>query len=285
MFSLARTENADETLPNAVRVEVDLAVWLHNFTASIISGQAYIEPTTAELALCRSAIVAMINGGQFVTQLSSLGFTAIDAIDAATKRPFRLLAGNSATPRAWGAYVIDMSQPLRGAIGAPHPVFDQNTEKMALKLWQRNPGTLLMISGSHRTETSGTNIRDVAHQKGSLFHAVAQEMIMRRLPQLQQHGYKNISDPRHDVIVSSGDSKDTAALHRLAAEIQAAGFTVARNWDGTATVLAGFTNGQGDAARLGGSAFAHVEVSNRVRMDTEMRDKYIEAVITARYFE
>ncbi|HEX6258453.1 MAG TPA: hypothetical protein VFZ48_03165 [Candidatus Saccharimonadales bacterium] len=265
--------------------EIALETWLQEQMRLVVPSRPYNPPTVAERSIFVSGLWELLSGAQDSPQLARLGLTVARAIDSGCQRQFLLIGQPNNDVQAWGFYIIDLSMPVRGLVAAPHPVFDENSEYMALQIWRETPGLLLAVSGTHRTDASGQNIRDVAHQPGSMFHAVALEAIRHRWPQFQQHGYRDASDLMHDVIISSGDSHDTAGLHRLADAVEGAGFNVARNWDGTAKVLAGFTNIQSEAAGLQKAPFAHVEVSHSVRMDVELCKRYLAAVKQAGYFD
>ncbi|HYG84021.1 MAG TPA: hypothetical protein VD907_04020 [Verrucomicrobiae bacterium] len=263
--------------------------WLTEFSRHIKARQPYREPTPEEAAAFIGGLWALIRGDTESPVMAELGFTTHVAVDTKTNRPFTLVYNEYGTERAWGAYVIDTTftaapRPIRGLVEAPHIVFDTYSEKLALEIWRAYPGILLLISGTHRTDVSFTNPRDVAHQPGSLFHQVAMAFTKRGIPQFQQHGFSDETDPEHDIIISSGDAKNSEAIKRLADALEAAGFRIARNWDNTATIMKGMDNVQGAAAEADGTAFAHVEVSKTVRVSEELRARYLQAVAAAHFF-
>jgi lysophospholipase L1-like esterase len=267
----------------------NLQTWLDTFDDNIVSGQPYREPTSQEVTDFLTGLHALMRGDTSSNALlTDLGFTIQTGIESVSKRPYTLVYNEAGTERAWGAYLFDRPVggstehvAINGMIQAPHPVADMNTEDMALAMWRDQPGALLMISGTHRTDTTGTNIRDVAHQPGSMFHKVATEFADGGLPQFQQHGFADATDPSHQVVVSSGDANASRAHYRAADALEAAGFTVGRSWDGSATVLLGTTNTQGDLATSNGTTFIHIEVNSTVRTSSTLRDKYVAAIKSA----
>lgn len=258
----------------------DLNPFIATFAASISSGQAYAEPTTANVTSFMTGLYDVMRGAISSTALTALGFTVTTGYESVTGRKYALIVNEYGTSRAWGAYLIDLTQPVKQLIECPHPVYDSNTEVMTLELWRRLPGSLLMLAGAHRTAPAATNLADVAHQTGSLFHQVAAELSSYGLPQLQIHGFADASEPNFDVIVSSGDANENEAIKRLAKQIEATGLRVGRNWDATATTLTGTTNTQGDLALANGTVFIHIENNNTLRTSSALLTKWYGALAT-----
>lgn len=259
----------------------NLNTFMSTFAATITSGQAYAEPTATDATNFIKGMYDVMGGATTSAELAALGFTITTGVEAVTKREYALIVNEYGTARAWGAYLIDMSEPITQMIQCPHPVFDSTTEVMTLELWRRLPGSILMLAGAHRSAPSGTNLADVAHQVGSLFHLVSAELSVHGIGQIQIHGYADASDTAHDVIVASGSSNETAAHKKIADQLESAGFRIGRGWDGTATVLTGLTNSQGDLALANGAPFIHIETNSTVRTTPASMTKWYGAIESA----
>lgn len=264
----------------------NLDTWLTTFGTHVTSGQTYSDPTGPNVTDFLTGLAAIARGDTTSSLLTALGFTIQIGYETVTKRKYALIYNEYGTARCWGAYLIDMTTPrFTGIVAAPHTVFDAGSEFMALQSWRDHPGTLLMISGSHRTDTTGANPRDVAHNTASLYHQVALKYLAYGLPQLAHHGYADATDAAHDVIVSSGAANAGLPIRRVADALEAAGFRTARSWVDTGNVLLGTTDVQGMAAATAGSPFCHIEVNNTTRTTPTLLAKYKAAVAAANYFE
>lgn len=263
----------------------NLDTWLTAFGTHVTSGQTYSDPSGGDVTNFLLGFAAIARGDTTSSLLTALGFTIQIGYETITKRKYALIYNEYGTARAWGAYLIDLTTPrFTGLIQAPHTVFDGVSEFMALQSWRDHPGTLLMISGSHRTDTTGTNPRDGAHNTSSLFHQVALKYLAYGLPQLSHHGYADATDASHDVIVSSGAANAGLAIRRVADCLEAAGLRTARSWVDTGNVLLGTTDVQGIAAQTAGTPFCHIEVNNTVRTTPALLAKYKAALASANYF-
>lgn len=266
-FNTALSDGDFVTIPSTT----DLSSWLTTFSATINSSQSYAEPAAGDVTNFLKGLRCEIQGTSSGTLLTALGFTVTTGYDSVSNRPYTLIVNETGTSRSWGAYLIDRSQAPSVILEAPHPVYDANSESIALQAWQKIPGAILLIAGAERTCPSGTNLADVAHQTGSLFHKVAIEFAQQGVPQIQIHGYADATDASYDVIISQGDS-NVGTLHKdIARQYESTGLRVARGWDGTATVLLGTTNSQGDAALAYGSVFVHIEHNNTLRSSSSLR--------------
>lgn len=263
----------------------NLDTWLTGFDTHLSSGQSYADPTGPNVTDFLTGLAAIARGDTTSALLTALGFTIQTGVEAVTKRRYTLVYNEYGTTRCWGAYLIDMTSPrFTGLVQAPHTVFDVGSEFMALQTWRDQPGTMLLISGSHRTDTTGTNPRDVAHNTSSLYHQVALKYLAYGMAQLAQHGYDDATDASHDVIVSSGAANAGLAIRRVADCLELAGFRTARSWVDTGNVLLGTTDVQGLAAATAATAFCHIEVNNTVRTTPALLAKYKLALTSANYF-
>ena len=120
---------------------VDPAVTVTSVAAGVSTNQPYTSPTTAErvdagIGLARLAIGDLAGAAEL---LGPLGFTITTDLDPATGRRYAMAVSETTTPRAWGLYLVDLSQPLGLCIAVPHPKSDAICEQLALRLWRAHP--------------------------------------------------------------------------------------------------------------------------------------------------
>ncbi|HEX2362029.1 MAG TPA: hypothetical protein VHI11_08165 [Jiangellaceae bacterium] len=243
---------------------VDLATWLTEFTAPMSSGQPYREPTAAESADAVMGLWRMLGDGRAEALMAPLGFTVISGFDSVTGRPL-VLAFSEGPPgeRAWAGVLVDASTPVQTVIGCPHPIFDIATERLGLELWQRMPGSLLLVAGAHRRADDGR--ADPRDHPGSLFHKFAAVLLGAGLPHIQLHGFADASAPGLDVVLSPGATTASVPITRVGDSLAAHGLAVARAWQVPVPNLGGTTNIQGRSAADSGAVFIHVEMSATAR--------------------
>lgn len=247
----------------ATPVKTDLAAAFATFAAALSSSDTYAEPGTSDSVSAIAGINQLIQGRDAST-LTALGFTVSTGYESVSGKAYALAKSEYGSGnRKWGWYLADLTAPLSMVIEAPHPKFDTDSEQVALKLWQRVPGAVLLMAGAHRDAASA--LADVAHQTGSLFHKVAMELSQYGAPQVQIHGFADASDPGVDTVISAGDATAGPAVKRVADLAEDNGLVVHRGWLGEGSGLQGTTNAQGDAANAAGTAFVHVETSNTLR--------------------
>jgi hypothetical protein len=246
----------------------DLGAEVRRFAAGLDAGAPYRPPEPDERRQLVSALHALRAGdAERAAELAAaLGFTVRTGVDAATGRPFGL-AVNPVGDRAWGWYLVDLSEPTRLVVEVPHPKADLRTEEIGLALYREVPGSLLAVSGTHRRVGSGAG--DVAHRADSMFHAVVTDLAARGLPQVQLHGFADDSLPDADVVISPGAGDVGDAVGRLADRIDDADLDVCRSWRSDCAGLEGTSNEQGRDAAERGTVFAHVELSREVREDRD----------------
>lgn len=207
-----------------------------------------------------------------MASLSELGFNFVKGYDG---KDYALVY-NRPSDRAWGAYLKD-KYPLRLQIQVPHIKADNSTEIIGLELWRRIQGSLLLISGTHRTDSTHTNPRDVAWMTGSMFHKVAGNYLV---PQLQIHGFANASQPDFDFVVSTGSAPTNDFAEAIASALEN-DFRVARYWLGDSNIYGAVGNKQSINARDVGLPFTHIEMNNTVRTTPVLRNVLIEHISTA----
>ncbi|MFJ8001425.1 hypothetical protein ACIQ7D_30695 [Streptomyces sp. NPDC096310] len=202
------------------------------------------------------------------------------ASDAPGRRYAEIADRAGENMRGWGRVYVALDDPVHFSVQVPHPVADAYSDLLGVGILRSAPGGVLVMAGTHRTAGEG-KAADVAHRRDTVFHAVCAELVARRLPGIQVHGFADNSAPDHDLVVSTG-AGETARPQAvaLARALTDDGFRVCRAWSATCP-LAGRKNKQGVLAAEKDVPFLHVETSRTVRTDpSRMRDA-IEAMAAA----
>jgi len=200
---------------------VDPGTTLSSVVAGVSPDQSYVDPTAAEreaagTGLARLAIGDLAGATEL---LGPLGFTITDGVDQATGRRFATALSETATARAWGVYLADLSAPLRLCVAVPHPRSDARCEQLALRLWRAVPGSMLAMAAVHRDAVGKT--ADHSRNTASVFHHLWTTALgPRGVPQVQIHGFADTTAPEQ-VAVSTGVGPATPAAVRIADEIAA----------------------------------------------------------------
>ncbi|GAA1037406.1 hypothetical protein GCM10009557_50790 [Virgisporangium ochraceum] len=265
VVSLVRTGDRRD-LSAAGEPPPGLAGRITAFLATQYAEQPYRDPTDDE----KRAAVA--------ERYADLGFTTVEGVDEVTGRRYALHT-SPADDRAWGAVLVDLSEPTRLAVEVPHPRTDIGTEWIGLDLFRAVPGSTLLIAGAHRRAAG--ELADVAHNEHSLYQALSVAFAKAGVPQIQVHGFADLNLPDHDIAVSTGTDEANPLATRVAEDLAGAGFDECRAWAQRCGRLEGTTNVQAKAAAAEGAAFVHVELSNRVRTDGGRRADLIGALAGA----
>ena len=181
------------------------------------------------------------------------------------------------TGRGWGRVYVDLSTPIRWSVQVPHPRSDLHTELIGADLFARVPGGVLVLAGAPRDAAPGRTA-DMAHRSRTVFNAVCDALVARRVPALQVHGFADASSPGHDVVLSTGPADRTPTARAAADRIEAQGFTVCRAWSGDCGPLEGTTNVQAGTAADLGVDFLHVENSYSLRSTPAARSRLVTAL-------
>lgn len=244
--------------------------------------QSYRHPSSAEREAALAAADGMLAATMSpatVAAFDDLGFDTATAPDPVTGRSYHLAVSRSGTERSWGALVVDLGAPAALLIEVPHTRSDRHTEDVGLALFRAVPGSVLLVAGAHRRAADGA--ADVAHERDSLFHALATHRADQGLPQVQLHGYAEDSAPGEQAVVSAGAGEFAGLAERVADRIAGAGLQVCRAWRGDCRSLAGRQNVQGIAAAKAGQPFVHLEISRGVRDDEQQRGALVAALAAA----
>ncbi|ALG09422.1 hypothetical protein AOZ06_23175 [Kibdelosporangium phytohabitans] len=247
------------------------------FAAELRPDAPYRPPTAGEREDLVAALTPLFKSRSGIDQadaLRQLGFTLTVETDSVTGRQYALAMNVRDTERAWGAYLIDLSTPVRAAVEVPHPNSDLGTERIGLALFRAVPGSVMLVAGTHRRVDKG----DAAHRTDSAFHAVATDLSEKDIPQIQVHGFHDDSLPDTDVVVSPGAGKAGATVKRLADGIDGTGLAVCRSWERSCGRLEGNGNEQGKEAAKHECVFVHLETSRTVRDDEQRWNKIVSTI-------
>ncbi|UGQ12316.1 hypothetical protein LO772_01510 [Yinghuangia sp. ASG 101] len=251
----------------------DLQALARTFVGSLSKDHAYVPPAPAQRTAFAAALGRVLDGAEAADDLAALGYAASRRVDSATGRAFVEVAEPSPTGRGWGVVYVDASAPIHRVVEVPHPIADLHTELLAVEVFRRLPGAVLLISGTHRKAGTG-GAGDAAHRTDHMFDALAGELTRRRVPAVQIHGFHDDTVPDTDIVVSAGATSPDAAAHRTAAALSATGLRTCRVWsneDHACQRLAGRTNIQGQAAADAGLPFLHIECNRTLRDDPATR--------------
>lgn len=251
-------------------------------TARLNPRQRYRPPSRAETRRAVTAAEQLTSGDIDAARsvFDTLGFTVDSLYDTAAQRDYLVAAGEKDGDRTWGMLVV-AAESVRPdvLVEVPHPRADLETERIGLAMFRALPRSGLLVAGAHRRAADGA--ADVAHERDSLFHAVAQDLGRQGALQLQLHGFADDSLPGTDVVISSGRAKVGARVERLADALDAIGLDVCRAWRDRCAVLEGRNNAQGRAAARHDLEFVHLELNHRTRTDPVWRDGAVGAVAGA----
>jgi hypothetical protein len=262
---------------------VDPATMITSVAAGVSSGQSYTSPTSGERADAAAGLARLAVGDLTgaAALLGPLGFTTTTDYDPATGRRYSLAVSETATARAWGLYLIDMTAPPALCIAVPHPKSDLHCEQLALRLWRATPGAILAMAAVHRDAASGA--ADHSQNTTSVFHTWWTTILgPRGVPMVQIHGFADATATEQVVVSTGSTTVAHPAVTRIADEIAATGLVTTRSWDGTGdTDLLATTNVQATAANSAGWVWAHVEHNNTVRTTAALWQKAIDAIAAA----
>ncbi len=210
--------------------------------------------------------------------LTAVDYTVRTARLAGTDRTVAEITEKRRTGRGWGRVYIDLGRRVRWSVQVPHPRSDLHTELIGAGLFTRTPGGIMVLAGAPRDAGTGISA-DMAHRQDSVFDAICDELVARRVPGIQVHGFADDSSPDHDIVLSPGpDEADTAPARRAAKRLSAAGFAVCRAWSQDCGRLEGTTNVQAQTAADHGVPFLHDENSRELRDSAASRARLVSAL-------
>ncbi|MER7339668.1 hypothetical protein ABT403_17730 [Streptomyces sp. NPDC000075] len=216
-------------------------------------------------------------------------------------------ARSGSANRGWGRVYLDLGAPVRWSVQVPHPIADQDTERLGVAVLRGTPGGVMVLAGAHRKAADGpgggggegegegddgtgdgnatgsgsgsgsagaggTGEADMAHRTDSAFHTVIAELTRRGLPGIQLHGFADSTVPGAGAVVSTGAGDAAAAdAALLATELAARGVRPCRAWSAGCR-MSGRGNAQGRLAAERGTRFLHLELARSVRADPARLD-------------
>ncbi|MCQ6247420.1 hypothetical protein [Streptomyces malaysiensis] len=288
-YTIGWSSGGDRTAEGADAPKVPLERRITDFTAGFGPDSGYREPRRAERRAVADAVGLILDGhpDRARPPLADAGFRLRTLTDSGTGRRYAELSDRTEdtdAPRGWGRVYVDLSAPARWSVQVPHPVSDENTERLGARVLLGSPGGVLVLAGAHRRAGDG-DAADAAHRTDSVFDAVCDELVRRGLPGVQLHGFADDSAPGRDVVASTGKgSAGRADARRLAAALTARHFSVCRAWVRNCP-LEGRDNVQGRRAAAGHVTFLHVEFARSVRTSETRIRRAATAVdtVTARW--
>ncbi|TQM05935.1 hypothetical protein [Pseudonocardia kunmingensis] len=245
---------------------------VREFTGQLSPRGPYRPPEPAERDAVLGAVASLLQAGPAEGDparrtLEEAGFTVGLAANASGEE-FLVARSDPASERSWGLIALPLDREPRLLVEVPHPNSDYGTEEVGLAVLAARPDAIYLQAGAHRRAADES--ADVAHEVGSLFHALAVDLSVRlRLPQLQLHGFGERDDLDDDVVLGGGPEDPAPAVRDLADRLEEADLSVCRAWSRRCRGLEGTTNVQGHAASLFGLPFAHVEMSADLRKRPE----------------
>ncbi|MEV7416880.1 hypothetical protein [Streptomyces sp. NPDC089919] len=269
---------------------VDLEERITQYTTAFGERGGYRIPSRDERLTLTQAVSLLLDGDQAAAKakLAEVDFTLQTFTDRVSNRRYAEVAdavqATGSRSRGWGRVYVDLSEPVRWSVQVPHPIADENTERLGARVLQGEPGGILVLAGAHRTAGVG-NSADVAHRTDSVFHSVIDELMRRKLPGVQLHGFANESFPEYDVVVSTGaGDRAVSDAKRLSNGLEDADFAVCQAW-ARKCKLSGTSNEQGQVAAEERLRFLHIEMNRGIRTNSESLDKVAEAitVLTSRW--
>ncbi|MEU6274114.1 hypothetical protein ABZ871_17155 [Streptomyces populi] len=272
--------SADRRADGPPSVDLDRAVTA--YTERFSPDGAFRPPSRTERQTVADGVGLLLDHHreQAEKRLSEVDFAVRTLVDSTTGRRFTEVydrVDQGLSPRGWGRVFIDLDHPARWSAQVPHPVSDEKSELLGVRVLRSAPGGLLIIAGAHRESGEG-NSADVAHRRDTVFSAVCAELVERRMPGIQLHGFAHESAPRYDVIASSGaGTAGEEAGRALSDALRERHFAVCRAW-ARSCPLAGRENIQGREAAAAGVPFLHVEFAPGLRTDASRAARVVEAV-------
>ncbi|MEV8532857.1 hypothetical protein [Streptomyces sp. NPDC051211] len=262
---------------------VDLEKRITEFTLGFGERGGYRIPTKQERLTITQGVALLLDGRpeEARERLAEVDFVVHSFTDTVSGRRFAEVADGAArgdgANRGWGRVYLDLGAKPSWIVQVPHPIADQETERLGARVLRGAPGGVMVLAGAHRTAGRG-DAADVAHRTDSVFHSVIGELMERRLPGVQLHGFANESFPEFDAVISTGAGDRAVSDAKLLSKgLSGEGLEVCRAY-ARKCKLAGTSNEQGQVAAEERLRFLHIELSRRVRTDDGRLDDVTEAI-------
>ncbi|MGW4674441.1 hypothetical protein [Streptomyces sp. NPDC004324] len=268
---------SSDARPGQDAPSVNLAQEVADYTGRFAPDGGYRRPGRADRTAVAQGVGLLVDGhrAQAERLLSERDFTVRTVLDRVSGHRYAEVADRTdeaVTPRGWGRVYVDLDHAPRFSIQIPHPVFDESTEQLGVRVLRDSPGGVLVIAGAHRKAGVG-NSADVAHRRDTVFYAICAELVRRGMPGLQLHGFAASTAPGYDAVASTGaGSAARSDARRLADALGTHGFHVCRAWARKCPVE-GSTNMEGRAADTADVPFLHVELAPEVRLRSSAAER------------
>ncbi|MFB6522371.1 hypothetical protein [Streptomyces sp. NPDC056401] len=264
---------------------VDLEERVTEFTRGFGERGGYRIPTADERRTVTRGVALLLDGDQEGARkrLAEVDFTVQSFTDTASGRHFAEVADAAGSPgpgnRGWGRVYVALGAKPSWSVQVPHPIADQETERLGARVLRGAPGGVMVLAGAHRTAGEGDSA-DVAHRTDSVFHQVIEELTKRRLPGVQLHGFANESFPEFDAVVSTGaGDRAISEAKTLSTALTEEGLEVCRAY-ARKCKLSGTSNEQGQTAADENLRFLHIELARAIRTDNNRITDVTKAITT-----
>nr|WP_079034613.1 hypothetical protein [Streptomyces hirsutus] len=276
-------EKTEENVPSS-RELVDLRSRILTYTKTFKRDGPYAPPDADQRDRLARGVGRLLDQDPREADelLAPIGLRVTRLTDTATGRRYDEVAapGEGASTR-WGRLYLNADSPVRWSAQVPHPVADQATESLGLRLLEDNPGGALVLAGAHRRAgdgDEGDRVADVAHREDSAFHLIVVELQKRGVPGIQLHGFAEASAKRYDAILSGGAAQSAPGeASALADRLEADGLRVCRGWSAHCP-LEGTSNVQGKAAQQHHAVFLHLELAPDGRGEGPRSQEVVDAL-------
>jgi hypothetical protein len=258
------------------------------------SSEGFVVPTDAEKNFFSNIVTSMRSNdlGTAMTDANSNGYELLWYTDLNDDNAVSyVLREVVPSKRGWGLYVFRAATNSHVIIEAPHPLFDEGTPALSVKIYRALEARALLIAGAHR-DANRDGSADVSHDPQSIFQAIHDEELKQSIALtgsaiiLQIHGFSAAKHPAYPhVIISYEHGKDINPIDLVKGQQLASGMAKKLNDKGIKTStcgtgewrdLCGGFNVQ--ASQLTRGIFIHIELDETVRSDDA---KFIEALMTA----
>jgi hypothetical protein len=261
-------EATENSVPQA-RELADLRDRILSYTADFRPDGPYTPPDRVERNRLSRAVGHLLDKDAAGAQrlLTPIGLRVTRLTDTGSGRRYdEIAATGPGRASQWGRLYLTADSRTRWNVQVPHPVSDQDTERLGLRLLEGGPGGSLVLAGAHR-KAGRDGAADVAHRQDSAFHTIVEALQRHGVPGLQVHGFAESSGRPYDAVVSSGAAQSApGAASALADRLEAGGLHVCRGWSAHCP-LEGTLNAQGRSAVREHSQFLHVELAPGARGD------------------
>ena len=233
------------------------------------ASQGYRPPTQAEqdaFGRLAGAVASGAPGSNEADLAAGSGYELITYTDRGDgRRSSYLLRERKPVTRGWGLYAFRVGSDSPLIVEAPHPLADEGTPLIAMRIYRALDARALLIAGAHR-EAGVDDSADVAHAPVSIFQVVHQLILSSEAVVLQIHGFAAEKHPGYpQVVIGHDQSAHDARIDRLAQALKDEGLRVGvcdgQSWQD----LCGETNRQSQAMNEG--MFVHIELDESVRKD------------------